>query len=128
VVEDARAELAACSGARNFTTLRERVTEILLELEWKEQCHAAQLREAEMAESEPLVVELAGAGGKRGRRRARQQSHGRGSSGATFGRPLDWKEATRHLYLANTGPKFGLSAEAMKEELNRCGRAPKAPG
>jgi len=114
VVADARAELVAAGGALGLTTLRQRVTEILLELEWKQECHAAQLHEAEMSESEPLVVNLeaAGGSGKRGRRRAREKE-------GTFGRPVDWTVPTRHLYVANTGPKFDVSPGELKELLDR---------
>ena len=93
------------------------MTEILLELEWKQQCHSAQVREAEMSDSEPLVVSLGDGAttSKRGRRRAREQGKGKG----TFGRPADWTVPTRHLYVANTGPKFGVSAGDLMVHLNK---------
>lgn len=126
VVATARAEVAACcDGALVGTpaiTLRERVTEVLLELEWKEECHAAQVRESERdAAADDIVVEVSEQSttvGKRGRRRARRAHSGSDSSG-TFSRPKDHRKPTRHLYVANTGPKFGMSADALKLELNR---------
>jgi len=119
----ARAELAAAAAAGRPTAeplvgLRDRVTEVLLELEWKDECHAAQLRESESDVDEQPVVVPVQADGKRGRRRARRAA-GRSGGQGTFSRPKDRDAATRHLYLANVGPRFGLSAEALKDELNR---------
>ena len=135
VVETARAEIAvALSGGASsgtpVTTLRERVTEVLLELEWKEECHAAQVRESERdVTADDIVVDVqesSTADGKRGRRRARRAGRGSDAEG-TFSRPKDWSQPTRHLYLANTGPKFGLSAEDLKAELN-CRLGPSCEG
>eukprot|EP01051_Picozoa_sp_SAG22_P025265 SAG22_NODE_7402_length_743_cov_0.989130_1_plen_195_part_10 len=92
---------------------------MLLELEWKAECHAAGLREAEEQERAELVVDVKGGvggvkiRGKRGRRGGPQ------SGGGTFGRPEDPLQPTRHLYLANTGPRFGLAAADLQTELNR---------
>ena len=123
VVATARVEIAAASrAAAPATMLRERVTEILLELEWKEACHAAQVRELERdPAADDIVVEVyepSTTVGKRGRRRARRVHSGSNSSG-TFSRPKDSSKPTRHLFVANTGPKFGMSADALKLELNR---------
>ena len=123
VVATARVEIAAASRrAAPVTMLRERVTEILLELEWKEACHAAQVREsARDPAADDIVVEVhepSTTVGKRGRRRARR-AHGGSDSSGTFSRPRDSSKPTRHLFVANTGPKFGMSADALKLELNR---------
>ena len=88
------------------------MTEILEELEWKDDAHRRQTHEAEDAGAVVVVnVAAEGAkGAKHGRRRARNGKCGGGAglAGGTFGRPADWSQPTRHLY--RPGPPGRLSA------------------
>jgi hypothetical protein len=105
--------------------LHVRVAEILEELTWKEEFSLRQMREAE-AEAEAAPVMVGGGGGadgapsKRGRRRARRRNGRAPSQTSTWSRPVDAAGkpdrgmVTRHLYVANTGPKFGVEAEALQ--------------
>ena len=125
-VAQAEAELCeatvpARTGDTEEMRLRERVTCILLELEY-----AAMRQDDELeadAPDTPAAAATAGGGGgakQKGGRRRRARDEAKAQQGV-FVRPDDWRTVTRHVFVANTGPKFGVSPEQLQEALSEFG-------
>ena len=123
-VEQAKIELARAGGAPAGGAgkrLRDRVREVLFEIDFARRPRPGADDAAAPDQQQPSPAKTTRNRHGEARRRRKRGLGGGGGDGGHFRRPADPTAPTEWLFVANTGPRLGVSAAELQHELGQRG-------